>query len=81
MNEVPLYDEGFACEISIDSRSCISEGIENPSNGLKGFCLEAKAGIWPWLSCLCHIRSTAESSPLNNTRYRGTSLTRNSPLF
>ena len=25
----------------------------------KDFCLDVKARIWPWLSYMCHIRSTA----------------------
>ena len=31
---------------------------------LQGFSLNAKAGIWPWLSYMCHIRSIAECDQL-----------------
>jgi len=38
-----------------------AEGVaasERRGNSLKGY-LRAKASIWPWLSYMCHIRSTA----------------------
>ena len=47
MSEVPLYDEGFACETSIASRSCISERRENTFNVSNDSGLAAKAEIWP----------------------------------
>ena len=34
----------------------------NNYNSFKDFHLKAKAGIWPWLSNMCHIRLTAISS-------------------
>ena len=33
--------------------------LGNNSNGFEDFYLEPKARIWPCLSCMCHIRSTA----------------------
>ena len=31
----------------------------NNVQGVENLCLKAQAGMWPWLSCMCHIRSTA----------------------
>jgi hypothetical protein len=39
-----------------------SEQRENTLKGFKDFNLKAKAGIWPWLSYMCHIRYSADSS-------------------
>ena len=44
----------------IDQSAADREG--NNSKGLKHFCLkiaQAKAKIWPWLSYMCQLRSTA----------------------
>ena len=34
--------------------------VRNNLKSIQGHLLEAEARIWPSLSCLCHIRSTAE---------------------
>ena len=35
-----------------------SERRRNQSKGFKNFYLKAKARVWPWMSCLCHVRPT-----------------------
>jgi len=43
--------------------STAAERKGNQLKGLKDFYLNAKARIWPWLSYMCHIRSTAACPP------------------
>ena len=37
---------------------------ENNLQYFKDFYLRAKARIWPWLSCMCHVRSAGMSGAL-----------------
>ena len=50
-----------ACYIALDHADWVR--VRNQFKRFKGFYLKAKARIWPWLSDMCHIRSTAVARP------------------
>jgi len=52
-------DAGFCWDA--DSKQSGGEAERKRNNVYRCNDLEAKAGIWPWLACEFHIRSTAAS--------------------
>ena len=50
--------------VSLTYEPSAVERRRNTFKGLKEFHLKAKAETWPWLSYMCHIRSTAEQQRL-----------------
>ena len=50
--------------VSLTHSCCAaSERRENTLTGFKNLHLTVKIRIWPWLSCVCHIRPTAVRQP------------------
>ena len=61
MSEVPLYTTLVAYPLALDSTS--SERRGNNLKVFKALHPKAKAIIWPELSYMCRIRSTADPAP------------------
>ena len=60
----PLRGASWHCPVvgQYRGRGSVEPVTQRRGNNVKGvrdFCLKAKARIWPRLSCMCHIRSTA----------------------
>ena len=56
-----------ACNVSVQGPGMQASRAASEQRGdnfkrFKDFWLKAKAIIWPWLSCMCHIRSTGASN-------------------
>ena len=73
MSEVPLYGGPSNLPRMEESRPQAREGFckvrlplpfpSEEETHLRNFYLKAKARIWPWLSYMCHIRSTVVGPP------------------